>query len=110
MPNPLSHHSYRLITACSSWMDRIPFVLLFGIATSVELFQERLPRAASRCLYGAQFDVEQTSLILERVFQRAIAGSRAPLRLGPLLVTSLMERQLDHVQSVQAFTAALKVQ
>ena len=98
-----------LITAFSSWMDRIPFVLLFGIATSIELFHERLSRAASRCLYGAQFDVEQTSLILERVFQKAIAGSKAPLRLGPVLVSSLMERQRDHVQSVQAFIAALKV-
>jgi origin recognition complex subunit 3 len=97
------------LTTYSSWVDRIPFVLLFGIATSVDLFHERLSRAASRCLYGAQFDVEQISLILERVFQKAIAGSKAPLRLGPTLVSSLMERQHDHVQSVQAFTAALKV-
>lgn len=90
-------------------MDRIPFVLLFGIATSVDLFNERLSRAASRCLYGAQFDVEQTSAILETVFQKVIAGPEAPLRLGPELVFCLLERQHDHVQSVQAFTAALKV-
>jgi origin recognition complex subunit 3 len=90
-------------------MDRIPFVLLFGIATSVELFHERLSRAASYCLYGAQFDVEQTSSLLERIFQKAVAGQRAPLRLGPLLVSILMERQQDHVQSVQSFIASLKV-
>jgi origin recognition complex subunit 3 len=90
-------------------MDRIPFALLFGIATSVELFNERLPRAASRCLHGAQFDVEQTSAVLENVFQKVIAGPEAPLRLGPELVTSLIERQYDDVQSIQAFTAALKV-
>ena len=103
-----SPHHPRL-TSFSSWIDRIPFVVLFGIATSVDLFHERLSRAASRCLYGAQFDVEQTSLILERVFQNAVAGSKAPLRLGPVFVSSLMERQHDHVQSVQAFTTALKV-
>jgi origin recognition complex subunit 3 len=90
-------------------MDRIPFVLLFGIATSVELFHERLLRAASCCLYGAQFDVEQTSSLLERIFQKAVAGQRAPLRLGPLLVSTLMERQQDHSQSVQSFIASLKV-
>jgi len=90
-------------------MDRIPFVLLFGIATSVELFHERLSRAASSCLFGAQFDVEQTSSLLERIFQKAVAGQRAPLRFGPLLVSTLMERQQDHVQSVQSFIAALKV-
>jgi origin recognition complex subunit 3 len=90
-------------------MDRIPFVLLFGIATSVDLFSERLSRTASRCLYGVQFDVEQTSSVLESVFQKVVAGSQALIRLGPNLLSSLMERQHDHVQSVQAFTAALKV-
>jgi origin recognition complex subunit 3 len=90
-------------------MDRIPFVLLFGIATSIELFNERLSRVASRCLYGSQFDVEQTSSVLENVFQKVIAGAKTSLRLGPQLVSSLMERQNDHVQSIQAFTAALKV-
>ncbi|TVY17954.1 Origin recognition complex subunit 3 [Lachnellula arida] len=97
-----------LVTLFSSWMDRIPFTLLFGIATSVELFQERLPRAASRCLYGVRFDVEQTSSILERIFQSAVANSKASLRLGSELVASLMERQHDHVQSVQSFIVALK--
>ncbi|TVY64314.1 Origin recognition complex subunit [Lachnellula suecica] len=97
-----------LITLFSSWMDRIPFVLLFGIATSVELFHERLPRAASRCLHGVQFDVEQTSSILERVFRCAVANSKASFRLGPEIVSSFMERQHDHVQSVQSFVVALK--
>jgi origin recognition complex subunit 3 len=84
-------------------------VLLFGIATSLDLFHERLSRAASRFLDGLQFDVEQTSSVLERIFQRAVAGTEAPLRLGTVLVSSLMERQHDHVQSVQSFIAALKV-
>jgi origin recognition complex subunit 3 len=90
-------------------MDRIPFVLLFGIATSVELFNERLSRSASRCLLGTQFEVEQTSSILEDVFLKVVAGATAPLRLGPLLVSSLMERQDNHVQSIQAFISTLKV-
>jgi origin recognition complex subunit 3 len=90
-------------------MDRIPFVLLFGIATSVELFHERLSQSANRCLSGAQFDVEQTSSILEDVFLKVVAGSKAPIRLGPVLVSSLMDRQHNHVQSIQAFISTLKV-
>lgn len=82
---------------------------MFGIATSVELFQERLSRVAARSLHGAQFDVEQTSSILENIFLKVIAGSDAPIRLGPGILSSLMERQNDHVQSVQAFVGALKV-
>ncbi|CCD45497.1 similar to origin recognition complex subunit 3 [Botrytis cinerea T4] len=96
------------ISLFSSWLDRIPFLLLFGIATSVELFQERLSRVAARSLHGAQFDVEQTSSILENIFLKVIAGSDAPIRLGPGILSSLMERQNDHVQSVQAFVGALK--
>jgi origin recognition complex subunit 3 len=56
-----------------------------------------------------QFDVEQSSCLLERIFQSVVAGSDAPLRLGSVLVSSLMERQHDHIQSVQSFIAALKV-
>ncbi|KAF8856979.1 hypothetical protein BDZ45DRAFT_691317 [Acephala macrosclerotiorum] len=97
-----------LIALASSWIDRIPFVLLFGIATSLDLFQERLPRIASRSLHGAQFDVEQTSSLVERIFKKVLAGGRAPLRLSTGLVASLVERQQEHAQSVQSFTAALK--
>ncbi|PQE20912.1 origin recognition complex subunit protein [Rutstroemia sp. NJR-2017a BBW] len=97
-----------VISLFSSWLDRIPFLLLFGIATSVELFQERLPRAASRSLYGSQFDVEQTSSILEKIYQKVVAGPDAPMKLGPTFLSSLMERQNDHVQSVPAFIGALK--
>jgi len=97
------------LTSDSSWADRVPFVLLFGIATSLDLFRERLPGSASCLLDGVQFDVEQTSSLLERIFQKAVAGSEPPLRLGSRLISGLMERQFDHVQSVQSFTAALKV-
>lgn len=84
-------------------------MLLFGIATSVELFHERLSQTASRSLEGRQFDVEQTSSLLERIFEKAVSGSEAPLRLGSKLVAELIERQEDHVQSVQSFVVALKV-
>jgi origin recognition complex subunit 3 len=84
-------------------------VLLFGIATSVELFRERLSQSASRCLSGIQFDVEQTGSILEGIFLRVVAGSKVPLRLGSALVSSLVERQHNHAQSIQAFISTLKV-
>ncbi|KAH8815106.1 origin recognition complex subunit 3 N-terminus-domain-containing protein [Xylogone sp. PMI_703] len=97
-----------LIVLFSSWLDRIPFVLLFGVATSVEFFRERLPRKAARCLYGAEFNVEHASSILERLFQKVVSGTKVPLRIGAGLVSCLMERQSDHIQSVQAFISALK--
>ncbi|KAI9680013.1 MAG: hypothetical protein M1817_005028 [Caeruleum heppii] len=96
-----------LVALFNSWLDRIPFVLLFGIATSLEIFQSKLPRAAIRCLQGKTFDVERAEESLERVFSSAM-GRTSALRLGPGLSRMLLQRQRDHVQSVAAFVNSLK--
>ncbi|RKF80763.1 Origin recognition complex subunit 3 [Golovinomyces cichoracearum] len=97
-----------MITLLSSWRDRIPFVLILGIATSVDLFNERISRAASRRLSGTQFDVEQNNKLLQRIFLGAVAGAKTPVRLGPELTLVIIEHQNDHLQSVQAFVSAIK--
>ncbi|SCO79960.1 related to origin recognition complex subunit 3 [Fusarium oxysporum] len=84
-----------LIILFNSWRPRIPFTLLFGIATSVELLQARLLKASCQQIYGAQFDVIQTSAILETVFKTAVATSDAPVVLGASLIRSLLDRQHD---------------
>ncbi|EKG09208.1 Origin recognition complex subunit 3 [Macrophomina phaseolina MS6] len=95
------------IQLMSSWLDRIPFVLLFGVATSAEGFQEKLPSAAIRCLAGRKFDVAQADEVLEQVFLKTIDGG-APLWLGPELSKRALERHKDHIQSVETFIDALK--
>lgn len=98
-----------LIHLFKSWQDRIPFAVLFGVATSVELFHERLPRSAIICLQGAQFDVENTSTTLQNICESVIFNVNGDtLWFGPNFLGSLLERQQDHVQSLQAFVAALK--
>ncbi|KAJ4272231.1 Origin recognition complex subunit 3 [Fusarium torreyae] len=97
-----------LIVLFNSWRPRIPFTLLFGIATSVELLQARLLKAACQQIYGAQFDVIQTSAILETVFKAAVAASDAPVRLGASLLHSMLDRQHDQVSGIQTFTMSLK--
>lgn len=93
----------------SSWRDRIQFDVLFGIATSVELFQARLLKSTARQLRGAQFDVVQADSVLERVVKAAVAATDAALRIGPTLLQSLIERQRGQVAGIQAFISALKV-
>ncbi|KZL86627.1 origin recognition complex subunit [Colletotrichum incanum] len=97
-----------LITLFDSWRSKIPFTLLFGIATSVELLQARLLKSACQHLYGAQFDVVQTGVILEQIFKPAIAGTDAALALGQTLLQSLVDRQQDQVASIQSFVASIK--
>ncbi|KAM7185456.1 Origin recognition complex (ORC) subunit 3 N-terminus domain containing protein [Rhypophila sp. PSN 637] len=97
-----------LIALFHSWQNRIHFSLLFGIATSVELFQARLLKATAQQLYGAQFDVVQADSVLESVFKSAVAGAQATVRLGPSLLRSLLERQRDQVAGIHVFISSLK--
>ncbi|TQV95700.1 origin recognition complex subunit [Cordyceps javanica] len=97
-----------LITLLSSWRPRIPFTLLFGVATSVELLQARLLKSACRMIYGGQFDDVQTDTILESVFKGAVAASDVPLRLGAPLLRWMLDRQRDQVAGIQSFISSLK--
>lgn len=93
----------------SSWKDRIPFTLVFGIATSVELFEARLPKSTIQCMHGAQFDVVKMSSILESVFKCAVAHHTCALKLGPVFLSSLVDRQQSQVAGIQVFISSLKV-
>ncbi|OCK81041.1 hypothetical protein K432DRAFT_296423 [Lepidopterella palustris CBS 459.81] len=92
----------------SSWMDRLPFLLLFGIATSSESFQSNLSGAALRLLKGEEFNVTQADDIFEKIFCTTVGSPEVSLYLGPDLSRRLVDRQKDHVQSVQDFSDAVK--
>ena len=98
-----------LLSFLHSWLDRIPFVLLFGVATSVDLFQARLPKQAAHRLSAAQFDVAPSSAVLDRLVRRAVAAADVPLRIGPSLLRNLAERQDEQVTGVSVFVNSLKV-
>jgi origin recognition complex subunit 3 len=95
----------------SSWQDRIPVVLLFGIATSIEIFQDRLPRAALLAIEATQFDVVQSDELLERMFNATITADEdeALIRIGPSLASTILQRQRQNIQSPQDFINALQV-
>jgi origin recognition complex subunit 3 len=92
----------------SSWLDRLPIVLLFGIATSAESFEDRLSGQSLRYLEGQKFDVTQSDEIIEKVFSATVACADARLRIGPSLSRRMLDRQKDHVQNVQDFVDGLK--
>ena len=98
-----------LLPLLHSWLGRIPFVLLFGIATSVEIFHDKLSRNAIQCMRGEEFDVERADETLQRVFDKTIDESDSVLRLGGALSRFLLQRQKDHIQSVQDFVSTLRV-
>ncbi|TGZ79618.1 hypothetical protein EX30DRAFT_333163 [Ascodesmis nigricans] len=97
-----------LVSLFGAYQDRIPFVLLLGIATSLEIFHEKLPKAVIRLMEGEKFDVERAEEYLAQVFNDAVLGKDCLLRLGPTLCNFLVDRQHDHTQSIQTFVAGLK--
>ena len=95
-------------------------MLLFGIATSVDLFQSKLSRSAIQCLDGQQFNVEHVEI--ERLF--AASHTEPPTRqiisgidgntierlwLGPLLSRLIIDQQKICIQSSSNFISALEV-
>ncbi|KAK4449482.1 origin recognition complex subunit 3 N-terminus-domain-containing protein [Podospora aff. communis PSN243] len=90
------------------WRGRIGFEVLFGIATSVELFQARLLKSTARLMVGRQFDVVQADKVLERVFRSAVVGARAKVRVGEGLLRGWVERQGGEVVGVGGFVSSLK--
>ncbi|RAR15613.1 origin recognition complex subunit [Stemphylium lycopersici] len=91
-----------------SWLDRLPFVLLFGIATSAENFEERLSGNSLRYLEGQKFDVTQSDEIIENLFRATVASTDVGLHIGPNLCRRMLDRQKDHVQNTQDFCDGLK--
>ncbi|CAI4216491.1 unnamed protein product [Parascedosporium putredinis] len=97
-----------LILVFSNW-TQIPFTLLFGIATSVELLQNRLRKSVCEYLHGTEFDVTQgTSVLEEIILNVSVTSPDVPLLIGGPLLESMIERQHDKVAGVQDFISALK--
>lgn len=96
-----------LIELFGYWRNRIPFVLLLNLATSVDFLQQRLTQAAVKCLSGRLFDVAPSSDVLEQVLD-AVTSSDAPSYLGPIVMGAALERQSDYIQSIDGFVDALQ--
>ena len=98
-----------LVDVLCSWQDRIAFMILFEIAVSVELFQEKLPRNTVRQLCGTTFESKSASEILDLMFRAATSpDDKNPLYLGASTSKLLLDRQEEHIQSAKGFISALK--
>ncbi|KAL8969992.1 MAG: hypothetical protein Q9197_004052 [Variospora fuerteventurae] len=95
-----------LIELISLWIDRIPFILLFGIKTSIELFQEKLPRRSIRCLRGVQFDVAEISV--DVVFRAVSFNKTRPFLLGPGVSSLIFQAQQESIQGIASFAKSLQ--
>lgn len=96
-----------LIEVLSFWHDRIPFVFLFRIATSLESLQSRLSKDAVKCMQGRLFDVATSAEAVEHILE-AITDSETLLWIGPGLLSTIVERQNDYIHNTDTLVDALQ--
>ncbi|TPX25054.1 hypothetical protein DIZ76_010503 [Coccidioides immitis] len=97
-----------LISLLWSWQDRIPLVFLFGVATSVDLFESRLPRSSVSLLQGRCFDIRDSVDSIQRIFFDLETCPDGTLWLGHRVSNLLVEQSEDHFQSPERFSSSLK--
>ncbi|RMJ22478.1 Origin recognition complex subunit [Aspergillus sp. HF37] len=97
-----------LLSLLSSWLDRIPFTLLLGISTSVELFEGRLPRSSVALIRGKYFEFHESSNCVDRMYETLQAEGDGVFWLGRNLTGLLFERSSDFFQSPEGFIRIVK--
>ncbi|KAE8145136.1 origin recognition complex subunit 3 N-terminus-domain-containing protein [Aspergillus avenaceus] len=97
-----------LLSLLSSWLDRIPFSLLFGISTSVELFEGRLPRSSVALLRGKYFEIHGASNCVDRIYERLQAEPTGRFWIGRGITGVLFEKSNDFFQTPEAFSRTVK--
>ncbi|XP_050393465.1 origin recognition complex subunit 3 isoform X1 [Patella vulgata] len=96
------------ITICSNYIEELPLVLVFGIATSVSAVHRLLPNSASSLLCMDKFQAPPSSDYLTQVINKVLFTSTHPFKLGPKVFHLLLDLFLYHDFSVINFVKGLQ--
>ena len=98
-----------LLKMLQSYISHIPVKLILSVATSVEVFEEKLPRSMIRLLDGqvinACLNDSLTTILKSTIFSKFGVQN---LLLGPKLFNSLIQRQRQSLESIDVYISSLK--
>lgn len=98
-----------LMSVVSAWRDRIPFVLLLGISTTVDLFEARLSKSTVRLLDCKLFDASVGADPCLEMYKSLHDQSDALLpSFGPVISGVLFEMSREQDASASGFRRAIK--
>jgi origin recognition complex subunit 3 len=97
------------LNSSSSWLDRIPFVLLFGIVTSSELFETSLPQSTASLIQGRCFEMHDVGGSIDRIYESFQTDPDVKLWLGHRPSSFLFQKSRDYFQSPEGFACQVKV-
>lgn len=98
-----------LIKMIHSYIFHIPFKLILSVATSIEVFEEKLPRSTIRLLCGQKINARLHDGLLT-IVKSTITENRGldTILLGPTLFKSIIQRQQQSLESIDAYISSLK--
>jgi origin recognition complex subunit 3 len=97
-----------LLATLQSWIDRIQFTILLGIATTIPLFESRLSKTTIRHLDTKSFDFSSTTDKLYDLFCRVQCSSHPRLFLNPATIKALADIAEDQSTTPSSFIRVLK--
>ena len=97
-----------LLSTLASWTDRIPVVLLVGIATTVDLFESRLAKSTVRLLDAHVFEIGSKKDLLYSVYAAVQHSPDTVTYFGPAVISVLQEMAQDQSTTVDAMKRTIK--
>ncbi|CAL1590242.1 unnamed protein product [Knipowitschia caucasica] len=97
------------IIICSRYVEQLPLVFIFGIATSPSTIQNMLPHSVSSLLCIELFHSLSCTQHLATVIDKLILTSRFPFKLGAKVMQVLVSIFLYHDFSVRNFIKGVQV-
>ncbi|XP_029973199.1 origin recognition complex subunit 3 [Salarias fasciatus] len=97
------------ILVCSRYVERLPLVFIFGIATSPSTLQHMLPHSVSSLLCVQLFQSLCCTQHLSTVMDQLVLTARFPFKLTGKVLQVLLSVFLYHDFSVSSFIKGLQV-
>ncbi|KAG0346062.1 Origin recognition complex subunit 3 [Podila humilis] len=97
-----------LVTICSNYQDRIQFVFLMGLATSMDALHQGLSKSALSLLQTRKFQMQQSNECLTAIVEDLFINSNVDLMVGPLPLKQLIDQFMHYNFSVGGFVSNLK--
>lgn len=96
------------ILCCNLYVNELPIVLVFGVASAMVTLHSLLPQKALSCLGIETFYSLTATEYLTKILQKVVMSADQPFKLGPRTFKLLVDTVLYHDFSVTNLTRMLK--
>lgn len=98
-----------LITLLCSYTNRLPLVLIVGVATAFKTLHNVLPSHVTIKLDANVFQAESSTVMLNKILEEVVLTSRSPFHLSKNAFNILIEMFLYYDYSLHSFIKGYKV-